>query len=67
MNIIDEIKKIMELYTFPEEIPELCNAQFISKQLGVKRNTASKQLNSLVKQNLLIKINSRPVLFLNKD
>ncbi|HAQ0202369.1 TPA: PRD domain-containing protein [Enterococcus faecium] len=67
MNIIDEIKKIMELYTFPEEIPELCNAQFISKQLGVKRNTASKQLNSLVKQNLLIKINSRPVLFLHKD
>ncbi|MDT2757645.1 sigma 54-interacting transcriptional regulator [Enterococcus asini] len=66
MDILDELKKIMNQYAFPEELPELCNAQYISEQLGIKRNTASKHLNMLVSQNLLIKINSRPVLFLHK-
>ena len=42
-------------------------ANFLAEELGVKRNTASCHLNSLVKNNVLLKVNTRPVIFFDKS
>ncbi|MFS0603863.1 sigma 54-interacting transcriptional regulator [Peribacillus frigoritolerans] len=42
-------------------------AKKISEQFSVKRNTVSHYLNKLVEENKIIKINTRPVFFLNKE
>ncbi|KRK09488.1 sigma 54-interacting transcriptional regulator [Ligilactobacillus pobuzihii] len=42
-------------------------AEIIAKKLAVKRNTASHYLNNFVKDGFMIKVNARPVLFLDKQ
>lgn len=44
---------------------EAVNAQAAAEQLKVSRNLASQYLNQLVHENVLLKINSRPVCFLH--
>ncbi|RGR98056.1 hypothetical protein DWY16_09075 [Heyndrickxia coagulans] len=39
----------------------------MQKVFHVKRNTVSTYLNQLVKENLVIKINTRPVYFLSRS
>ncbi|MDV7748257.1 sigma 54-interacting transcriptional regulator [Enterococcus faecium] len=66
MDIINKLRSVLKEYNIPDEFPENCNAQYISDQIGIKRNTASKHLNQLVDEGLLIKISTRPVIFLPK-
>ena len=40
---------------------EAVNAQAAAEQLNISRNLASQYLNQLVHENVLLKINSRPV------
>ena len=42
------------------------SATDICERFNIKRNTASRYLNELVTEGYLIKINTRPVLFLSK-
>ena len=44
---------------------EAVNAQAAAEQLKISRNLASQYLNQLVHENVLLKINSRPVCFLH--
>ena len=44
---------------------EAVNAQAAAEQLNISRNLASQYLNQLVHENVLLKINSRPVCFLH--
>lgn len=48
-------------------LDEFHTAQTMSQHFNVKRNTISHYLNQLVEENLLIKINTRPVYFLHKS
>ena len=43
-----------------------CTANQISKSLNISRNLASQYLNELFRENLLVKVNSRPVYFLHR-
>lgn len=63
-RILNLIVDIFKESDFPEQIPDRCNAQEVADILSVKRNTASRHLNDLVISKELVKINSRPVLFL---
>ena len=45
---------------------ECFSANNISEKIGISRNLASQYLNELVKEDKLLKINSRPVYFLHK-
>src|SRR5690625_994491 len=40
---------------------------FIAEQLEIGRNNASKELNNLVREGKAVKIQGRPVLYLDKD
>lgn len=42
-------------------------ANLLAEQLNVKRNTVSHHLNLLVKNNTLLKVNTRPVIFFDKN
>ena len=46
---------------------EKCNALDLSKQLKLSRNIVSSELNRLYELGKVIKITSRPILFLNKQ
>ena len=46
---------------------ELYTAQYISDIFGVKRNTISHYINQMIDNNLIIKINTRPVYFFHKE
>ena len=61
-------KKIMDLIIDNmAHDEELCTAEYISEQLKLSRNRVSTLLNELVSENVLIKIKTRPVLFLDKS
>lgn len=50
-----------------DKLNENFTASGISKVFNVKRNTISHYLNQLVEENLVIKINTRPVYFFSKN
>ncbi|WP_258922061.1 hypothetical protein [Heyndrickxia coagulans] len=50
-----------------EHPSEQLTANGMQKVFHVKRNTVSTYLNQLVKENLVIKINTRPVYFLSRS
>ncbi|SFG63735.1 sigma 54-interacting transcriptional regulator [Sporolactobacillus nakayamae] len=68
MSVKDEIKKLIAYNTqkLDEDNSDVFTAGYVCKNLHIQRNTASHYLNELFKQGLLIKINTRPVLFLDK-
>lgn len=65
-KILKIIKNITETYDIYEN-PEKFTSSNISQLLNLKRNTVSSYLNQLVNENKLIKINSRPVYFMDKE
>lgn len=65
MDYLSQIEVIFSQYETYES-PVNCNAQYVANKMGVRRNTASKNLNSLVTDGQLLKINTRPVLFIPK-
>lgn len=46
---------------------EVFTAQRLAEHFGVKRNTVSHYLNQLNEEKLLVKINSRPVVYFHKE
>lgn len=50
-----------------DSINEVFSAQKLASIFGVKRNTISHYLNQLNEEELVVKINSRPVYFFHKD
>lgn len=59
----DVAKKI-----YPEISPQLgCTTMHIATATGILRNNVSMELNVALKQNLVIKINGKPVLYIEKD
>ncbi|MHC5375132.1 sigma 54-interacting transcriptional regulator [Enterococcus sp. LJL120] len=61
----DQILTILEKY-FDASFVDNLDANILAQELSISRNRASSYLNQLVKDNLAIKINSRPVLFFPK-
>lgn len=51
----------------PKNVSDIFTATHIANEFGIKRNTASLYLNTLVNNQQVIKINSRPVYFLHKE
>lgn len=49
-----------------EHMNEVFTAQRLADHFGVKRNTVSHYLNQLNDEQLLVKINSRPVIYFTK-
>lgn len=50
-----------------EHMNEVFTAQRLADHFGVKRNTVSHYLNQLNDEQLLVKINSRPVIYFHKE
>ena len=50
-----------------EHMNEVFTAQRLADHFGVKRNTVSHYLNQLNDEQLLVKINSRPVIYFDKE
>ncbi|KHO12131.1 transcriptional regulator [Latilactobacillus curvatus] len=48
-------------------VTQLTTAESLAQQFSVQRNTVSHYLNQLVKENRIIKINTRPVIFFDKE
>ncbi|MCY1713402.1 sigma 54-interacting transcriptional regulator [Caproiciproducens galactitolivorans] len=61
------LNHVMELTkNFSPKNMDVFTANNISEKIGISRNLASQYLNELVKEDKLLKINSRPVYFLHK-
>lgn len=52
---------------FPKVTPEVFTANHLAGALNISRNSASQYLNEFAKEGLLLKTNSRPVYFLNRE
>ena len=65
MPIFDRLLKTIDRYSKEGSFENL-NATSLSNELNLKRNTVSHYLNKLFNENKLIKINSRPVIFISK-
>ncbi|MGI4478563.1 sigma 54-interacting transcriptional regulator [Klebsiella pneumoniae] len=50
----------------PDNLSEVFTASWLARRFAMQRNTASHYLNQLVAQDVLVKINTRPVYFLHK-
>lgn len=50
----------------PDNLSEVFTASWLARCFAMQRNTASHYLNQLVAQDVLVKINTRPVYFLHK-
>jgi transcriptional regulator with AAA-type ATPase domain len=50
----------------PDNLSEVFTASYLARRFAMQRNTASHYLNQLVAQDVLVKINTRPVYFLHK-
>lgn len=50
----------------PDNLSEVFTASYLAGRFAMQRNTASHYLNQLVAQDVLVKINTRPVYFLHK-
>ncbi|MBZ7460338.1 PRD domain-containing protein [Klebsiella michiganensis] len=50
----------------PDNLSEVFTAGYLARRFAMQRNTASHYLNQLVAQDVLVKINTRPVYFLHK-
>lgn len=50
----------------PDNLSEVFTAGYLARHFAMQRNTASHYLNQLVAQDVLVKINTRPVYFLHK-
>jgi sigma-54 dependent transcriptional regulator of gfr operon len=50
----------------PDNLSEVFTASWLAQRFAMQRNTASHYLNQLVAQDVLVKINTRPVYFLHK-
>ncbi|MDU1096526.1 MAG: hypothetical protein E7A26_19560, partial [Clostridioides difficile] len=42
------------------------DAEYIATEVGINRSNASKELNQLIKENIIIKIKGKPVQYLDK-
>ncbi len=51
----------------PDNLSEVFTASWLARCFAMQRNTASHYLNQLVAQDVLVKINTRPVYFLHKS
>lgn len=51
---------------FQTEALHRYSANYISREKNISRNLVSQYLNELVKEGILIKINSRPVYFMHR-
>lgn len=51
----------------PDNLSETFTASYLARHFNLSRNTVSHYLNQLVGQDVLIKINTRPVYFLHKQ
>lgn len=49
-----------------DNLSEVFTASWLARRFAMQRNTASHYLNQLVAQDVLVKINTRPVYFLHK-
>ena len=68
MNIASKIEEKITQATQQQGIVNNgITANFLAEELNVKRNTVSHHLNVLVKNNVLLKVNSRPVIFFDKN
>lgn len=69
-NILDFIKRNCKMEVFVKGLRDGKNlgitAIEVQSEYGILRNNASSILNSLCKDGKLVKINSRPVTFLDK-
>lgn len=65
--IKDKITLDLIIKNLEKDIPIGIDAQEVEKTLNIVRNNASTILNDLLKNDKLIKINSRPVTFIPKD
>lgn len=50
----------------PDNLSEVFTAGYLARRFAMQRNTASHYLNQLVAQDVLVKINTRPVYFFHK-
>ena len=50
----------------PDNLSDVFTASDLAQRFAMQRNTASHYLNQLVAQDVLVKINTRPVYFLHK-
>ncbi len=64
-ELLQELSSRCKNYPIAED--ERFTASSLAAFLGISRNTVSQYLNELVKENKVIKINSRPVYFYVKD
>lgn len=62
IDYVTERTETVDLLSYPEELTAL----FISERFKVKRNTASLYLNQAASEGLLVKIETRPVIFFSK-
>ena len=67
-EIHEKLKEISTLYDIrKEDDVDNFTALEISNKLGIQRNVASHYLNNLIKEGKVIKINTRPVYFIDKQ
>ncbi|MCT6890844.1 MAG: GntR family transcriptional regulator, partial [Lactobacillus sp.] len=65
MNLKQELFNLIHEAKY-EDIKQFSTSKLADK-LGVKRNTVSHYLNLLVSENKIIKIKTRPVMFLDRE
>ncbi|BAK21105.1 sigma-54 dependent DNA-binding response regulator [Melissococcus plutonius] len=61
-EILNYLKQQTELFDFNNQ-SDLFTAKKIAEKFSIKRNTASHYLNQLAKEELIVKIKTRPVIF----
>lgn len=64
-EILNYLKQQTELFDFNNQ-SDLFTAKKIAEKFSIKRNTASHYLNQLVKEELIVKIKTRPVIFFHR-
>jgi transcriptional regulator with AAA-type ATPase domain len=68
-KVFNELKKICENITLKKIEEGFCefDATIIGKKAGVSRNNTSKELNVLLSEKIVIKIQGRPVCFFDRN
>ncbi|WP_182187702.1 sigma-54-dependent transcriptional regulator [Pectinatus frisingensis] len=66
-HVLKEYGNNVIKHTYPEISPELgCTTIYIANNTGILRNNVSMELNTALKQDRVLKINGKPVLYIEK-
>ena len=67
-RVYKKLKDLTQTINFSETLEEKIGfeASYIAKELNISRNNVSKELNCLVNEEMAVKIQGKPVLYLDK-